>query len=259
MPRTPVPRIHLRPTDVDERPTAGGGSQLALVAEALAPPSRQASANRPTDRASWERQVGPLAKPPEGVLPRLAAALDRLLRDTSRVAAAVLPAGWATGAVDAAPSFLDDPSKEFDGAAFALASPFAERGTVTIVTAMDPPALERASAALIPPATGHHPRGDVSVGAAGRPGAAAAQVASRFALNGPPQGLRQSILYLNSYLAEHPALWVAAIVLGILALAVLSSVVVGHARSHHGCARSATSPSGSASCWRARAARAPAS
>ena len=52
-------------------------------------------------------------------------------------------------------------------------------------------------------------------------------------MNGPPQGLRQSILYLNSYLAEHPALWIAAIVLGILALAVLSSVVVGHARSHH--------------------------
>ena len=231
--RTPVERIHLRPTDSDELPTAGGGPQLALVAQALAQTGLAAPANRPTDRANWERQVGPVAQPPEGVVPRLAAALDGLLREASRIAAAVLPAGWATGALDAAPSFLDDPSKEFDGAAFALASPFAARGTVTIVTALDPPALERAVAALIQPATWHDLRGDVSVWAVGRPGAAAAQVAARFPLDDPPHGLRQSILYLNSYLAEHPALWVATIVLGILALAVLSSLAVRQRRTHH--------------------------
>lgn len=229
--RTPVEQITLRPTDADERPPAGGRPQLGLVAQALA--QTETPANRPTDRAAWERQVGPIAKPPEGIVARLAAALDRFQEEASHAAAAALPAGWATGAIESAPSFFGDPSKEFDGAAFALASPFARRGTVTIVTAMDPPALERAVAALVQPATWHDLRGDVSVWAVGRPGAAAAQVAARFPLDGPPQGLGQRVLYMNSYLAEHPALWVAAIVLAILLLAALSSLAVRQAGRRH--------------------------
>jgi hypothetical protein len=134
--------------------------------------------------------------------------------------------------VRAEPSFFGAPSKEFDGAAFTIASPFAERGTATIITAIDPPALERAMAALVQPATWHDLRGDVSAWAVGRPGAAAAQVAPRFPLGDPPDGLRQSVLYVNSYLAEHPALWVIGMILGILVLALLTSLATRHARAH---------------------------
>jgi cellulose synthase operon protein B len=233
--RTPVEQIHLRPSDAEQR--AGAGLGVGLQAALNQPLAAQAmgeaapgTGSRLADRATWEREVGPSAAAPAGALDRFAAALDGLMRRISSAAAAAVPAGWSSGGGGADVSFLGDPSKEFDGAALTMASPFTRRGTATIITAIDPPALERAMAELIQPATWYGLRGDVSVWAVGRPGAAAAQVGTRFPMDDPPDGLRQTILYLNSYLAEHPALWVIAVVLGILVLAALTSLASRNAR-----------------------------
>lgn len=74
-----------------------------------------------------------------------------------------------------------------------------------MVTAVDPRMLERAVAALVQPATSYALPGDVAAWTLARSGAAAAPVAARFPLQDPPSGLRQWVLYWNSYFAEPPA------------------------------------------------------
>jgi hypothetical protein len=68
--RTPVAQIHLRPSDADQRaPTDGAQPSGKLIAQALAQSTLERPANRPPARANWERQVGPIAKPPSSTTP----------------------------------------------------------------------------------------------------------------------------------------------------------------------------------------------
>ena len=242
--RTPIGRIHLRASEQGELSPLV--ADLARPAEGDQPAERPGSAaNEPiapapaaaspgSDRASWERRLGPVSPaPPNGVFGRLAATLDGWLEDAGSAAAMILPAGWASDIARQDPAFLGDPSKQFDGVVVALASPYAARRTATVVTAHDAPALERAVAALIEPATWYDLKGDVSAWTTDRPNAASGQIAPRFSLNEPPAGTAQWLLYVNSYFAEHPAAWMVLVMAGLLLMAVLTSLGTHRPRRSH--------------------------
>jgi hypothetical protein len=221
--RTPLRKIHLRPSE-DTRPAVlaeaapaggAGGTNDGVPGDGIAP-AFATGWSEISDRAAWERQIGRQVQP-AGPFGRLAVTLDRAIEGASSAAARLLPGAWQPAGAEAEPAFFGDPTKRFDGVAVAIASPFAARRTVTVITAADAPALRQAVAALIQPAIWYELKGDVSAWTDDRPGVASARVQARFPLGDPPPGLRQWALYWDSYLAEHPGFWIVLVV-GCIAL-----------------------------------------
>ena len=178
------------------------------------------------DRSLWEQRLAAdnwfKAKEDE----RRPGALAGFVAGVPKVISALGPLQTIFADVTEPPLELSE-QQNLDAFVVAYESPFAARRMLTIVTARDPIVLQRATSELVKPILWDELGGDFALWSTTPHEMHTTTAGERFLLSDVGRAdLQQKRLLLNSYMAEHPWLWIALVATGIVLLAMVSHLFV---------------------------------
>ena len=178
------------------------------------------------DRSLWEQRLAAdnWFKADKNV--RQAGALDGFRSDLRSQVARLGPLGSIFDDVAEAPLNLSE-DQNLDAFAVAYESPFAAERVLTIVTARDANILQRATSELVRPILWEELGGDFSLWSTQPHEMFTTRAGNGFSVASVgPTAFEQKRLMLNSYMAERPFLWLAAVLVALVLFAAVSHMFV---------------------------------